>query len=158
VVELSNSPGFLTGIIPAANICATADEASRFFQCMLRSGEYNGKQVFAPRTVRHATAEQSYWELDLTLGFPVRYSLGFMLGNQRFGLLGGDNPHAFGHLGLSNIFTWADPERGISVALLTTGKPIIGTHLVPLFMLLNKINEVFKREFAEPASEAFQDI
>ena len=157
VVELSNSPGFLTGIIPAANICTTADEASRFFQCMLRSGEYNGKQVFAPRTVRHATAEQSYWELDLTLGLPVRYSLGFMLGNQRFGLLGGDNPHAFGHLGLSNIFTWADPERGISVAMLTTGKPIIGTHLLPLFRLLNKINKVFKREFAEPASEAFQE-
>lgn len=154
-VELSNNPRFLTAIIPAANICATADEVSCFYQCMLRSGEHEGDQVFAPRTVRHATAEQSYWELDLTLGFPVRYSLGFMLGNRFIGLLGGDNPFAFGHVGLSNIFTWADPERGISVALNTTGKAIFSPHVVTLFRLLNKINEVFKREYAEPPSEVF---
>jgi len=158
VVELSNNPRFLTSIIPAANICATADEASRFYQCMLRSGEWQGKSVFEPRTVRHATAEQSYWEFDLTLGFPVRYSLGFMLGNPRFGLLGKDNPFAFGHVGLSNTFTWADPERGISVALLTTGKAIMSPHVVSLFKLLNGINTVFKRRYAEPASEVFHKI
>jgi CubicO group peptidase (beta-lactamase class C family) len=158
VVELSNDPRFLTSIIPAANICTTADEVSRFYQCMLRSGEWNSESVFAPRTVRHATAEQSYWELDLTLGFPVRYSLGFMLGNRFLGLLGGDNPFAFGHVGLSNVFTWADPERGISVALLTTGKPIISPHLVPLFRLLNEINATFKRDFAEPSSEVFRKV
>jgi CubicO group peptidase (beta-lactamase class C family) len=158
VVELSNDPRFLSSIIPAANICTTADEASRFYQCMLRSGEYNDELIFAPRTVRHATAEQSYWELDLTLGFPVRYSLGFMLGNRFLGLLGGDNPFAFGHVGLSNVFTWADPERGISVALLTTGKPIISPHVVPLFRLLNEINATFKREFAEPPSEVFRKV
>lgn len=157
-VELSNNPRFLTSIIPAANICATADEASRFYQCMLRSGEWEGQAVFEPRTVRHATAEQSYWEFDLTLGFPVRYSLGFMLGNQRFGLLGGDNPFAFGHIGLSNNFTWADPERGISVALLTTGKAIMSPHVVPLFRLLNGIGDIFKREYAEPPSEVFRKI
>jgi CubicO group peptidase (beta-lactamase class C family) len=125
---------------------------------MLRSGEWNNESVFAPRTVRHATAEQSYWELDLTLGFPVRYSLGFMLGNRHFGALGGDNPFAFGHVGLSNVFTWADPERGISVALLTTGKPIISPHVIPLFRLLNEINATFKREFAEPPSEVFRKV
>ena len=155
VVELSNNPRFLTSIIPAANICTTADEVSCFYQCMLRSGEHDGELVFAPRTVRHATAEQSYWELDLTLGFPVRYSLGFMLGNRHFGILGGDNPFAFGHVGLSNIFTWADPERGISVALNTTGKPIVSPHVIPLFRLLNEINVTFKREFAETPSEVF---
>jgi CubicO group peptidase (beta-lactamase class C family) len=138
------------------NLPPEATDVSPFFQCLLRSGEHNGEFLFAPRTVRHATAEQSYWELDLTLGFPVRYSLGFMLGNQHFGLLGGDNPLAFGHLGLSNIFTWADPARGSSVALLSTGKPILSPHVVPLFRLLNQINTTFKREFAEPPSEVFR--
>jgi len=158
VIELSNNPRFLTSIIPAANICTTADEVSRFYQCMLRSGEHNGESVFTPRTVRHATAEQSYWELDLTLGFPVRYSLGFMLGNRHIGVLGGDNPFAFGHVGLSNVYTWADPERGISVALLTTGKPILSPHVVPLFRLLAGINATFKREFAESPSEVFRKV
>ncbi len=156
VVELSNDPRFLTAIIPSANICASADEVSQFYQCMLRSGEWNGEQIFAPKTVRHATAEQSFWEFDLTLGLPVRYSLGFMLGNKRFGLLGGDNPQAFGHIGLSNIFTWADPERGISVALLTTGKAIVSPHIVPLLGLINEINRTFSREYAEIPSKAFR--
>jgi CubicO group peptidase (beta-lactamase class C family) len=155
-VEFSNDPKFLTSIIPAANVCTTADEVSRFYQCMLRSGEWQGTQVFEPRTVRHATAEQSYWEFDLTIGFPIRYSLGFMLGNSLIGPLGGDNPHAFGHMGLSNIFTWADPERGISVALLTTGKAIISPHIIPLMRLINEINDVFAREFAEEPSEVFR--
>lgn len=157
-VKLSNDPRFLTSIIPAANICATADEVSQFYQCMLRSGEWQGERIFTPRTIRHATAEQSYWEFDLTLGFPIRYSLGFMLGNRRFGLLGGDNPFAFGHIGLSNIFTWADPERGISVALTTTGKAIISPHIAQLFSLLNGIGSVFRREFAETPSEVFRKM
>ena len=33
--------------------------------------------------------------------------------------------HAFGHLGLINIMGWADPERGVSAALLTSGKAIV---------------------------------
>jgi CubicO group peptidase (beta-lactamase class C family) len=156
VVDLSNDPRFLTGIIPSANICSTADEISSFYQCMLQGGEWNGESVFAPRTIRHAVAEQSYWEFDLTLGFPIRYSLGFMLGNPRAGPLGSDNPFAFGHVGLSNVFTWADPERGISVALLTSGKPIMSPHVVPLFALQSEIGKVFSRELAEPASDALR--
>ena len=157
-VELSNQPGFLTSIIPAANICTTADEVSCFYQCMLQSGEWRGNQVFAPRTIRHATAEQSYWELDLTLGFPVRYSLGFMLGSSMVGPIGTDNPFAFGHIGLSNIFTWADPERNISVALMTTGKPIVSSHVIPLYRLISEIGTVFDREFADPPSEVFRRV
>lgn len=155
-VELSNDPRFLTGIIPSANICATADEVSVFYQCMLQSGEYGGQQVFSPRTVRHATAEQSFWEIDFTLGVPIRYGLGFMLGNKSVGLFGRDNPFAFGHIGLSNVFTWADPERAISVALLTSGKGIIGPHVIPLVELLGEIGTVFDRAAARPPSEAFR--
>jgi CubicO group peptidase (beta-lactamase class C family) len=155
-VELSNDPRFLTGIIPSANTCATADEVSAFYQCMLQSGEYGGQQIFAPRTIRYATAEQSFWEIDFTLGLPIRYGLGFMLGAKTVGLFGRDNPFAFGHLGLSNVFSWADPERGISVALLSTGKGIFGPHVIPLVRLLGEIGNVFDREHAQPPSEAFR--
>lgn len=156
VVRLSNHPLFLGGIIPAANVCTTADDISRFYDCMLGSGEWRGKQVFEPRTVRHAITEQSYWEFDLTLGVPVRYGLGFMLGSPLFGLFGRDNPNAFGHVGLSNIFTWADPDRGISVALLSTGKAILGPHVIPLVQLINEINCVFDRKYAREPSEVFR--
>ena len=47
---------------------------------------------------------------------------------------------AFGHLGFANTLVWADPERDISVALLTTGKLVLGPHLAALWMLLASIS------------------
>ncbi len=134
VVDLSNDPRFLTGVLPSANIVSTAQEMCTFFQCLLDGGVYKGQEVFDPRCIRHAVAEQSWWEIDFTLIIPIRYGLGFMLGNKRIGPFGTDSERAFGHVGLSNVFCWADPERETSVALLTTGKPIAAPHVVPLLL------------------------
>jgi CubicO group peptidase (beta-lactamase class C family) len=82
--------------------------------------------------------------MDWTLGLPIRYSLGFMLGG-RVSLFGADNAAAFGHVGLSNVIGWADPEREIAVALLTSGKPVLSPHVVPLAQLLLEIGRCFPR-------------
>ena len=147
VVELSNDPRFLTGIIPAGNVMTNAEELSAFFQCLLNGGELDGVRVFDPRTVRHATGEQSFWELDLTLALPIRYGLGFMLGGavSPFGV---DNHQAFGHLGLSNVMSWADPERNIAVALLNSGKPIVSLHVLRMMQLLVEIARAFPKRGA----------
>ncbi|MGH0031814.1 MAG: serine hydrolase domain-containing protein [Myxococcota bacterium] len=145
VVALSNDPRFLTGIIPSGNVMTTAREMSAFYQCLLDEGEFEGTRVFDARTVRRATSEESFWELDLTLGMPLRYGLGFMLGGKRLSLFGTDNPHAFGHVGFTNTFAWADPERQLAIALLTTGKPVISLHAVRLVQLLAGINEAFPK-------------
>jgi CubicO group peptidase (beta-lactamase class C family) len=145
VVDLSNDPRFLTGTIPAGNVVTNADELSGFFQCLLDEGQLGGVRVFDPRTVRRATGEQSYWELDLTLGAPLRYGLGFMLGGP-VSAFGWDNPDAFGHVGLSNIVAWADPQRHISVALVNSGKPIVTAHMVRLVQLLVGIARAFPKE------------
>jgi CubicO group peptidase (beta-lactamase class C family) len=145
VVDLSNDPRFLTGIIPAANVVSTAQDLSAFYQCLLDEGRYAGARVFDARTVRRATAEHNYWEIDFTLGVPLRYGLGFMLGGEWFSLLGYGNPNAFGHVGYSNIFAWADPDRDIAVALLNTGKPVASTHVVRMLQLIFEINRAFPR-------------
>jgi len=155
VVELSNDPRFLTGVIPSANVITTAYELSVFYQCLLDHGRYGDVQVFEPRTVQHATAEQSYWEIDFTLGLPLRYSLGFMLGNNRFGPFGADNPHAFGHIGFSNVFSWADPDRGLVVSLLNTGKPVLSPQVLPLLSILRSIGHAFPKEKKSRAAPAF---
>ena len=155
-VELSNDPRFLTGIVPSANVITTAEEISAFYQCLLEGGALGGVRVFDPRTVRHATAEQNNWELDFTLGVPIRYGLGFMLGGAPASLFGLDNPNAFGHLGLSNVIAWADPDRELSAALLDNGKPIVSTHVVRLAELLVAISrgmpKVEPRRRRAPAS------
>lgn len=144
-VEISNDRRFLTGIVPAANVVTTADELSAFYQCLLEEGTLGGVRVFDSRTVRHATSEQSYWELDFTLGLPLRYGLGFMLGGP-VSFYGWDSPDAFGHLGLSNVISWADPGRNISVALLNSGKPLLSLHVVRLTQLLLEIARAFPHE------------
>jgi CubicO group peptidase (beta-lactamase class C family) len=130
-------------VIPSANAVATSWELARFFECLRRGGEIDGVRIFDEQTVKHATAEQSYREIDLTLFLPIRYGNGLMLGDRPVGLFGQNTPHAFGHLGFTNIFAWADPDRQISVALLTSGKPVVSTHVVRLFQFLMEVNSAF---------------
>ena len=145
VVRLANDPRFRTGIVPSGNVVTTADELCAFYQCLLDGGELGGVRVFEPRTVRHATSEQTYWELDLTLGLPLRYGLGFMLGGETLSLFGPDSPHAFGHLGFTNVFSWADPERRLAVAFLTSGKPFFSVESLWLLRFLWRVARAFPR-------------
>lgn len=139
IVELSNDPRFLTGVVPSANTVTTANELSRFFELLRCDGELDGTRVFEPRTIHRATTEQSYLEVDLTLGFPARHSTGFILGAKLLSLYGPDTDRAFGHLGYTNMLGWADPERALSVGLLTSGKPILYPELPEFWNLARRI-------------------
>jgi CubicO group peptidase (beta-lactamase class C family) len=138
-VDISNDPRFLTGLVPAANVVATADEFSRFYQLLLDGGTLDGVTVFHPRTIRRATSEQSYLEFDFTLGLPFRYGMGFMLGAEWLSLYGPDTLHAFGHLGFTNVICWADPERAVAAALMTSGKPFLYPEICHLIEMLWQI-------------------
>jgi CubicO group peptidase (beta-lactamase class C family) len=139
VIPLTNTREFMQAELPAGNIYATAEEASRFFQMMLDYGKYNGKQVLQPLTVHRAIQESGKAQMDASLGLPMRYSPGFMLGGSPAGIYGKDSHYAYGHLGLSNVFCWADPQRDISVAILNSGKPVLGKHMGALPRLLFNI-------------------
>jgi CubicO group peptidase (beta-lactamase class C family) len=122
LAPLSNTEAFLDGVVPAANLFSTADESCRFYEMLLRGGEFEGRRVLQPETVAAAIAPVSKITLDRTLLVPIRFSPGFILGEKPFGLFGGSCNRAFGHLGFINVVCWADPDRDISVALLNTGK------------------------------------
>jgi CubicO group peptidase (beta-lactamase class C family) len=138
-VERSNDPRFLTSVVPSANIVATANELSRFYQLLLNGGELDGVRIFDPRTIQRATAEQSYFEIDFTLGMPLRYAMGFILGAQWLSLYGPDTEHAFGHLGFTNILSWADPERQVAAAVMTSGKPLLYPQLYYAYEVVRQI-------------------
>lgn len=138
-VTLSNDPRFLTSIVPSGNVVATAHELASFFEMLRCGGELGGVRVIDRRTVRRALTESSYLELDLTLGLPLRYGLGLMLGGSPVSVFGPSTPRAFGHYGFINVIGWADPDRNLSAALLTSGKPFLGPHLVRLWGVLSAI-------------------
>jgi CubicO group peptidase (beta-lactamase class C family) len=139
LATLCNDPRFQEAIIPAGNLVGTAEESCRFFQMMLNGGKWGRRRICAPATIARAVQEFGTRTVDQTLGIPMRYSAGLMLGDQPFGVWGPDSPQAFGHLGLVNKFAWADPERDLSAAILTTGLPLLSPHVVPLFNLVRTI-------------------
>jgi len=136
----TNDPQFMDTICPAGNIFATAEQTSRFFQMLLDGGRYQNKQIFNAKTIRRATIEVSRPEIDAKLILPMRYAMGPMLGAKPVGLYGFNTQNAFGHLGYTSIFCWADPDRDISVSLLTSGKFLVGAGLPAVINLVTNIS------------------
>jgi CubicO group peptidase (beta-lactamase class C family) len=152
VIDAANDPRFRTAIVPAANVLTTANELSRFFELLRVGGKLDGVRVMKSETIRRALTEQSRLEVDLSLGFPTRFSYGLMLGADVISLLGRDTDLAFGHLGLINIMGWADPERGVSVGLITSGKAIVypelGRFLGVMSRVASEVPKLPEPEFA----------
>lgn len=134
-----NQYDFYAEPIAAGNMIATAEELSRFFQMLLDDGIYGGKQIIDALSVHRATMESSPHRVDAVLKIPLRFSAGMMMGGDGFSLFGRKTPRAFGHLGLVNIVGWADPERDISVGLITTGKPLLAPNMAYFLMLIEAI-------------------
>lgn len=130
LVEMGNDPRFRTAVVPAANIIATPEEISRFFEMLLCRGTYEDVRIFDPETVSRATRPQVTGQVDRVLMMPIPLSMGFMLGLRSFGFYGPRTANAFGHLGFTNVLGWADPDRDISVALMNTGKPLLSARML----------------------------
>jgi len=149
-VRVSNDPRFLTSVVPAGNIIATANEASRFMQLLLDGGTLDGVRVFETETIQRAVAEQTFYEVDLTLGVPIRYSMGFMLGGRLASVYGLRTQRAFGHVGFTNVFVYADPSRDIAVSLMTTGKPTLSPGLARTLLIMQTIAHRVPRDGTGP--------
>ena len=124
IIPFTNTPRFLTGVVPSSSTVSTAYELSRFAEMLCRGGELDGVRVMRPETLRAAVTECRRLRPDVATGLaPLRWGTGFMLGSKRFGPFGRNAPAAFGHIGLVNIAVWADPERGLAAGLISSGKP-----------------------------------
>ena len=75
----------------------------------------------------------------------MRWGTGYMLGSKRFGPFGREAAGAFGHTGLTDIAVWADPERALSVAVVSSGKPGSHREAKRYPQLLDRINAEIPR-------------
>lgn len=139
VVNISNQPEFMQCTIPSANLVATADEMCRFYILLLNGGELDGVRIFDPLTIERALIPAGKMDLDHTLMVPMRYTAGFMLGADPVGMWGAWSKKAFGHVGFMNILTWADPRINTAIALMTTGKPLFGSHLKEIVQFVTAV-------------------
>lgn len=120
---MSNEARWLSAVIPAANVYATADEACRVFQMLLDGGTWQGRRLLREETVAELVRPVGGVRFNRSLMLPMLRSSGLMLGERLPNAFGRNNPQAYGHLGLMSSVCWADPARGIAVSILTTGKP-----------------------------------
>ena len=145
-VELTNSPAFLTAVLPSANVCGTGREVCAFLQLLLGGGRaVDGSRVLQTRTIERAVTDVTPVRLDGTFGFPMRYGLGMMMGGMRFSLFGLNTRGAFGHLGFTGVVVYADPVRQLAVAFLNTGKPMLAPGMVRWYWILQRLTMVVPR-------------
>jgi CubicO group peptidase (beta-lactamase class C family) len=146
MIPVTNTEFFLTTVVPSSNLVSNADELSRFAELLRRGGELDGVQVLQPQTLAAAVRQSRRLRPDFAVGLaPLRWGTGFMLGSTRFGPFGRDAPAAFGHLGLTNIALWADPERKLAAGLISSGKPGRDPESKRYGMLLNTITAAIPR-------------
>jgi len=148
LVDLGNDVRFRTAVVPAANVIATPEEVSRFFETLLCGGTYEATRVFDQRTVTRAIEPQVTGQVDRVLMMPIPLSMGFMLGGRTFGFYGPRTAHAFGHLGFTNVLGWADPDRDISVAFMNTGKPLLSARMLAWLNVTRVIGNRIPRDRA----------
>ena len=144
IIPFSNTPAYLTSVLPSSNTVSTAHELSRFAEILRREGELDGVRIMRPNTLRAAVKECRRLRPDVAVGLaPLRWGTGYMLGSNRFGPFGRGAPTAFGHLGLTNIAVWADPERGLAAGLISSGKPGPHREANRYTALLDRITDSF---------------
>ena len=146
IIPFSNSPMFLTSVVPSSSTVSTAGELSRFAEMLRRGGELDGVRVMRAQTLRAAAKPCRRLRPDVATGLaPMRWGTGFMLGSKRFGPFGRDAGAAFGHTGLTNIAIWADPARGLAAGLVSSGKPGHHPEAGRYTALLNRITALVPR-------------
>lgn len=122
-----NSPAFLRAAIPSVNGVFDALSLSRIYAALANGGELDGVRLLSRAAIERARADQSEG-LGRVIPFPLRVKMGYhrpvslgvrvsLLGRSRD--LGIASADAFGHFGLGGSGAWADPERELSVAVIT---------------------------------------
>jgi CubicO group peptidase (beta-lactamase class C family) len=107
-----NSEALVSASIPAANGMFTARSLAKLYALLANGGEFDGVRLLSERTVRKASTIQSR-RRDRVVPISMHWRLGFHRAPVARSL-----PNAFGHAGFGGSGAWADPDRGLAVALV----------------------------------------
>jgi CubicO group peptidase (beta-lactamase class C family) len=115
---------------PGGNGYGPMRELGRFYEMLLARGTGNGRRILLPQTVEALTARHRAGMVDATFKHVLDWGLGFIVSSVQYGsetVPYGYGHHAssrtFGHSGYRSSTGFADPERGLVVALGLNGTP-----------------------------------
>lgn len=101
-----------------AGLSSTIQDYATFLQMLLNGGEYNGRRLLSPTTVRLMTINQIG---EVEQGGGNKFGLGFSLTTAKSTGRLGESEGSFAWAGIFGTTYWVDPKEGI-VALLYTQK------------------------------------
>jgi len=111
--RLYASSEVLDAPIPAVNGCFTARSLARMYAALAGGGALDGERFLSTETLRRATEIQGSG-IDIVVGFPMRWRLGYHLAATTKGII----PNGFGHFGYGGSGAWADPDNDLAVAFV----------------------------------------
>lgn len=108
------SPESLRVAIPAANGLFTARSLAKLYALLANDGELDGVRLLSQQSMARATTLQKPTGKLSVIPFDMRWRLGY----HGVATTRGFPRAAFGHFGFGGSGAWADPKRGLSVALI----------------------------------------
>ncbi|MCV7062972.1 serine hydrolase, partial [Mycolicibacterium vaccae] len=123
IIPLTNTPLFLTTVVPSSNTISTADELSRFAEIWCRGGELDGVRVLQPehcvRRYANVGVCDRIWRRAWRRHGGVPAFSWARTDSGRSAVTRG----AFGHLGLSTSRCGPTPSGELAAGLISSGKP-----------------------------------
>jgi CubicO group peptidase (beta-lactamase class C family) len=114
--------------IPALSGFFSARSLARLYAALACGGQLDGFRLLSETTLAEATRVQSRRQ-----GRVIPRPMDWRLGYHRIPVVRAQAPDAFGHFGIGGSGAWADPARGLAVALVLnsgTGTPFGDTRIV----------------------------
>ncbi|HTQ81434.1 MAG TPA: serine hydrolase domain-containing protein [Thermoanaerobaculia bacterium] len=125
----------LEGVHPGGNGYGPVRELARFYAMLLGRGRLDGKRILSPQAVEALTARHRVGLVDQTFKHELDWGLGFILDSKRYGVESVPygygrlcSTRTFGHSGYRSSTGFADPEAGLTVALVMNGTPSEADH------------------------------
>jgi CubicO group peptidase (beta-lactamase class C family) len=107
-----NRPEWRSAEIPGANGHGSARALARIYGALARGGDLGGVHLLSPDSLERCYTEQSFGP-DRLLLVTTRFSLGFMLSQDRPATRFGPNARTFGHPGMGGSVGFADLDAKI---------------------------------------------
>ena len=114
-----NRPETWRAVLPAAGGIAAARDLAAVYAVLAQGGSGRGVSLVSADGLAQVTAPTNRpGDLDGTIGFPMRWGLGFHMGTHGRG----STMRTFGHGGAGGQIGFADPDRELAFAFLTNGE------------------------------------
>lgn len=105
----------MDGISGHAGLFSNCRDLAVFFQMMINEGQYGGKQIFRPSTIREFTTRHPL-ETRRAIGFDMK---SLNVSGDKCNIASLASPDTFGHYGFTGTAVWADPANELVYIFLS---------------------------------------